>query len=91
MLRNIPLVSALSLLAGLGTAHADIAIGLGTATTGPVAALGEQMVYGAQQAVKDINAKGGVLGQKLVLKVGDDACDPRQAVAVANVCCVSSC
>ncbi|CAO3428847.1 ABC transporter substrate-binding protein [Azospirillum doebereinerae] len=80
----ISLVSATALLAGLGTAQADILIGLGTATTGPVAALGEQSVYGAKQAVADINAKGGVLGQKLVLKVGDDACDPRQAVAVAN-------
>ena len=77
-------VSATALLAGFGTAQADIVIGLGTATTGPVAALGEQSVYGAKQAVEDINAKGGVLGQKLVLKVGDDACDPRQAVAVAN-------
>ena len=27
---------------------------------------------------------GGVLGQKLQLSVGDDACDPRQAVSVAN-------
>jgi branched-chain amino acid transport system substrate-binding protein len=35
-------------------------------------------------AVKDINAKGGVLGKKLKLAVGDDACDPKQAVAVAN-------
>ena len=35
-------------------------------------------------AVKDLNAKGGVLGQKLSLSVGDDACDPKQAVAVAN-------
>jgi branched-chain amino acid transport system substrate-binding protein len=35
-------------------------------------------------AVKDLNAAGGVLGEELVLKVGDDACDPKQAVAVAN-------
>lgn len=84
MIRRIPLVSALMLLAGAGSAHADIVIGLGTATSGAVAALGQQTVYGAQQAVKDINAKGGVLGQKLELKINDDACDPRQAVAVAN-------
>ena len=36
------------------------------------------------KAVEDLNAKGGVLGQKLKLEVGDDACDPKQAVAVAN-------
>jgi branched-chain amino acid transport system substrate-binding protein len=42
------------------------------------------MRRGAQMAVKDLNEKGGVLGQKLRLEVGDDACDPKQAVAVAN-------
>jgi len=35
-------------------------------------------------AVTDINAAGGVLGKKLDLSTGDDACDPKQAVAVAN-------
>jgi branched-chain amino acid transport system substrate-binding protein len=35
-------------------------------------------------AVKDINAAGGVNGQQLVLQIGDDACDPKQATAVAN-------
>ena len=42
------------------------------------------MRVGAEQAVADLNAAGGVLGQQLVLEVGDDACDPRQAVSVAN-------
>jgi len=42
------------------------------------------MKDGAEMAVKDINAKGGVLGQKIKLLVEDDACDPKQAVAVAN-------
>ncbi len=52
--------------------------------TGQYAAFGAQMKAGAEQAVADINAAGGVLGQQLVLEVGDDACDPKQAVAVAN-------
>jgi branched-chain amino acid transport system substrate-binding protein len=52
--------------------------------TGQYASFGEQMKRGAEMAVKDLNAKGGVLGQKVVLSVGDDACDPKQAVAVAN-------
>ena len=52
--------------------------------TGQYAAFGGQMRAGAEQAVADINAKGGVLGRQLVLEVGDDACDPRQAVSVAN-------
>ena len=35
-------------------------------------------------AVADLNARGGVLGQRVRLIVVDDACDPDQAVAVAN-------
>jgi len=52
--------------------------------TGQYASFGEQMKRGAEQAVADINAAGGVLGKQLVLEIGDDACDPKQAVAVAN-------
>ena len=33
---------------------------------------------------KDVNAKGGINGEKVRLEIGDDACDPKQAVAVAN-------
>jgi branched-chain amino acid transport system substrate-binding protein len=42
------------------------------------------MRRGAEMAVADLNARGGVLGQRLRLIVVDDACDPEQAVAVAN-------
>jgi len=52
--------------------------------TGQYAAFGAQMTNGGQMAVDDINAAGGVLGKKLDLDIGDDACDPKQAVAVAN-------
>ena len=52
--------------------------------TGQYASFGVQMTNGGQMAVDDINAAGGVLGKKLDLDIGDDACDPKQAVAVAN-------
>jgi branched-chain amino acid transport system substrate-binding protein len=52
--------------------------------TGDYAAFGMQMQRGAQAAVDDINAAGGVLGEQLSLNIGDDACDPKQAPAVAN-------
>lgn len=39
---------------------------------------------GAEQAIADINAKGGIKGNKLQMVKYDDACDPKQAVAVAN-------
>jgi branched-chain amino acid transport system substrate-binding protein len=52
--------------------------------TGQYASFGAQMKNGADLAVADINEAGGVLGKKLDLDAGDDACDPKQAVAVAN-------
>jgi branched-chain amino acid transport system substrate-binding protein len=65
-------------------AQADIDIALVGPMTGTDASFGEQFRDGATQAVEDINQAGGVLGQKLKLTIHDDACDPKQAVAVAN-------
>jgi branched-chain amino acid transport system substrate-binding protein len=67
-----------------GAAQAEIVIATAGPMTGQYAAFGEQMKRGAEMAVKDLNAAGGVLGEELSLRVGDDACDPKQAVAVAN-------
>ena len=65
-------------------AFAQIKIGVVGPITGQYAAFGEQMVKGANMAVDEINAAGGVDGKKLELITGDDACDPKQATAVAN-------
>lgn len=77
-------ILAAAIIAGAGPAQAQIKIATVGPMTGQYAAFGLQFKEGAEQAVADINAKGGVLGKKLVLEVGDDACDPRQAVSVAN-------
>ncbi len=76
--------AAVAAAAWVGTAQADIKIATAGPMTGQYASFGEQMRRGAELAVADINAKGGVLGEQLVLSIGDDACDPKQAVAVAN-------
>jgi len=65
-------------------AQAQIHIATVGPMTGEYAAFGQQMKAGAEMAVADINKAGGINGQKLVLDVGDDACDPKQAVSVAN-------
>src|SRR4249920_179809 len=62
----------------------DISIAVAGPMTGGESAFGRQMKNGAEQAVADINAAGGVLGKKLALQVGDDACDPKQARSVAE-------
>lgn len=76
-------VAALA-IGSAAVARADIVIAVAGPMTGQYATFGAQMRAGAEQAVADINAAGGVMGQKLVLEIGDDACDPKQAVAVAN-------
>ena len=79
------LIAAAALtVVGIGSASADIKISTVGPMTGQYASFGEQMQRGAEMAVNDINAAGGVLGQKLELIVEDDACDPKQAVAAAN-------
>jgi branched-chain amino acid transport system substrate-binding protein len=62
----------------------DIKVAIVGAMSGPVAQYGDMEFTGAKQAIADINAKGGIKGNKLVGVEYDDACDPKQAVAVAN-------
>jgi branched-chain amino acid transport system substrate-binding protein len=78
-----------ALAAGLGltapaTAQSEILIAVAGPIAGKEATFGAQFRTGAEAAVADINAKGGVLGKKLKLEVGDDQCDPKQAKAVAE-------
>jgi branched-chain amino acid transport system substrate-binding protein len=65
-------------------ARADIKFGVAGPITGGSAAFGAQLKQGVEQAVADINAAGGILGQKIVLAVGDDGADPKEGVSVAN-------
>lgn len=83
MKRHLLAGAALSVLM-TGSAWAEIVIGVAGPMTGQYATFGEQMKAGAEQAVADINAAGGINGEQLRLVIGDDACDPKQAVAVAN-------
>jgi branched-chain amino acid transport system substrate-binding protein len=62
----------------------DIRVGIAGPMTGGQAAFGLQMTTGGSQAIADLNAAGGVLGKKLKLESGDDACDPKQARSVAE-------
>jgi branched-chain amino acid transport system substrate-binding protein len=70
-------------LAGSATAQ-DIRVGVAGPMTGSEASFGAQLKNGAELAVADINASGGVLAKQLKLEVGDDACDPKQARAVGE-------
>jgi branched-chain amino acid transport system substrate-binding protein len=64
--------------------RAEILVGLAGPMTGTRAWSGQQFQRGAELAVANINANGGVLGQQLKLVIGDDANDLQQAKAVAD-------
>jgi branched-chain amino acid transport system substrate-binding protein len=65
-------------------AAAEVLIGVGGPLTGKDAWFGEQMQRGAEVAVADLNAAGGVLREQVRLITADDFCDPEQAVAAAK-------
>ena len=79
-----PALAVAASLASAGGAMAQLKIGVAGPLTGPNAAFGAQLKNGAEQAAADINAKGGINGQKIELSFGDDVSDPRQGVSVAN-------
>src|SRR5499427_10675560 len=84
MLRLSGLVLGASIaLPGAGFAQTTT-IGVAGPLTGQYASFGQQVRNGAELAAADINAAGGVLGKKITLEYGDDACDPKQARAVAE-------
>src|SRR5262249_55841467 len=81
--------AGLACIAGMafaGTAFAQdtITIGVAGPMTGQYATFGQQLKNGADMALADINAAGGVMGKKLAIEVGDDACDPKHARAVGE-------
>lgn len=80
-------LSVLALTAGLmlsNAAHAQVKVAIAGPITGSSAAFGAQLKSGAEQAIEDINAAGGILGQKITLLIGDDASRPEQGVSIAN-------
>lgn len=52
--------------------------------TGAYAAFGEQLQKGAELAINEINDAGGIDGHRVELIIADDACEPKQAITVAN-------
>lgn len=77
---------AATLLVGAGASSfaEDIKIGFPGPISGPASFLGQQMKWGAEQAVEDINKRGGVLGRKISFVMQDSQCRPADAVSAAE-------
>lgn len=62
----------------------ELLIGIMVPTTGSEATYGKDMENAINLAVEEINAKGGLLGKKVITTTGDDGCDPQMASAAAS-------
>jgi branched-chain amino acid transport system substrate-binding protein len=71
-------------LAGTGLAAETIKLGVAGSHSGDLASYGLPSVKAAELVVKDINAKGGILGRKVELLIEDDACKPEMAINTAT-------
>ena len=72
-------------LAAFTSANAEtVKIAIAGPMSGSVAQYGDMVKAGALTAIEQINASGGANGNKLEAVLLDDACEPKQAVAVAN-------
>lgn len=83
-IRSLPLSLALTALLS-GAALADtVKIGAITSLTGRFATFGKMQRAGFQVALDEINAKGGLGGNKVELLLEDDASDTNKALAAAE-------
>lgn len=73
-----------ALLASTSLASADILIGATISETGPASTLGDPEAKTLKMLVDEINAKGGVKGQKIKLVMYDDGADPNKAKSFAT-------
>lgn len=71
-------------LTGPAPAADTIKLGIAGAHSGDLASYGLPSVKAAELVVKDINARGGILGKKVELLIEDDACKPEMATNTAT-------
>jgi branched-chain amino acid transport system substrate-binding protein len=76
--------SAVTLSCGGKGSQKEILVGEYGSLTGGIATFGISTRDGSQLAFDDINAKGGILGQKIKLLVEDDQSKPEEAGTVVN-------
>ncbi len=81
--RTIGLAAVVAATFGIiGAAQAqDVKLGFAGALSGPASFVGIEIKRGAEIAIDEINAKGGVKGRKLVLIARDDEHNPVKTVA----------
>ncbi|MGA2973914.1 MAG: ABC transporter substrate-binding protein [Spirochaetia bacterium] len=84
MKRLLPLLVIMGLVLVVAAGAADLKLAILAPLSGPVPTFGVSTRDGALLAIDEWNAKGGVLGMKIVPIVEDSQCTPDPAVNAAN-------
>lgn len=86
MRQFLVLAVIVAFMAGSGTAMASetIKVGVVGPHSGDLASYGIPTIKAAELVVKEVNAKGGVLGKQVELLVEDDVCQPQVATNTAT-------
>jgi branched-chain amino acid transport system substrate-binding protein len=87
--RNLVVIAVITLFigasaTGIALAADTIKLGVAGPHSGDLASYGIPTIKAAELVVKDINAKGGVLGKQVELIVEDDVCKPEVATNTAT-------
>ena len=83
-LTTLAAVLALGALCTNASAQNVIKIAVGAPLTGPLAKQGQEVANAVKLAAEEWNAKGGVLGKKIVVLEADDQGNPQIGVAAAE-------
>jgi branched-chain amino acid transport system substrate-binding protein len=73
-----------TLLTAASASAQPIRVGFASAMSGPSAITGEGVTWGATMAVEDINAKGGIMGHKVLAFFADNKGTPGEAVSAVR-------
>ncbi len=76
--------AVLAVISGCEGGGEQVRIGVAAPLTGEQAKAGQDVLHGVQLAVSEWNAKGGVLGKRIVIIAGDDRADEKEAYIVAE-------
>ena len=79
--------TAIILLPGCGKGGEQIKIGVAGPLTGEQGKAGQDLLHGVQLAVSEWNARGGVLGKRVVIIAGDDRASEKEASDIAATLC----
>ncbi len=83
LMKTLPaLLLSAGLMASAGAHAADVKLGLAAALSGPAAKYGVAIKNGFTLAADEVNAKGGVNGNKLVLAIEDEQGKKEEAINV---------